>query len=193
MKNPAFSFGTGHKDALKSGVDDHQLIRLDHNILEKRGQFVPERVPRPPCAIRPACSDNQRLAAIAGCHRISVAPEAIVRRVANDFLNSAMTVANSARDPIAAGLASCLSGLASRLAAVSCVGLPTTSSRRRPRGFVLYPAVDLDEYNRRPAPQHERTYGPPRLQVGFYGVLISLRQRIRSRGRAHGQDGHPRV
>jgi hypothetical protein len=28
---------------------------------------------------------------------------------------------------------------------------------------------------------------------GFYGVLNSLRQRIRSHGHAHGQDGHPRV
>jgi iron complex outermembrane receptor protein len=28
---------------------------------------------------------------------------------------------------------------------------------------------------------------------GFYGVLSSLRQRIRSREHAHGQDGHPRV
>lgn len=27
-----------------------------------------------------------------------------------------------------------------------------------------------------------KTYGPPRLQVGFYGVLISLRQRMRSHG-----------
>ena len=28
---------------------------------------------------------------------------------------------------------------------------------------------------------------------GFYGVLISLRQRIRSHEQAHGQDGHPHV
>lgn len=48
----------------------------------------------------------------------------------------------------------------------------------------------LDEVNRK---RDERTYGPPRLQVGFCDVLISLRQRIRSHGRAHGQDGHPRV
>ena len=39
----------------------------------------------------------------------------------------------------------------------------------------------------------QKTYGPPRLQVGFYGVLSSLRQRMRSRERAHGQDGHPRI
>ena len=45
----------------------------------------------------------------------------------------------------------------------------------------------------RASPTPERTYGPPRLQVEFYGVLISLRQRIRSHEQAHGQDGHPRI
>jgi hypothetical protein len=79
-EEPAFTFGTGHKDAFKIGVDANpRLISLDHNILEKRGQFVPERFPRAHRAIRPACSDNQRPVSIAGCHRISVAPEAIVR------------------------------------------------------------------------------------------------------------------
>lgn len=34
---------------------------------------------------------------------------------------------------------------------------------------------------------------PAPFARGFYGVLISLRQRIRSHEQAHGQDGHPRV
>ena len=34
---------------------------------------------------------------------------------------------------------------------------------------------------------------PAPLARGFYGVLRSLRQRIRSREGTHGQDGYPRV
>ena len=34
---------------------------------------------------------------------------------------------------------------------------------------------------------------PAPIARGFYGVLISLRQRIRSHGVSHGQDGDPRI
>jgi hypothetical protein len=59
-------------------------------------------------------------------------------------------------------------------------------------GVKSFQPIDVDAFTAGPE-LAQKTYGPPRLQVGFYGVLSSLRQRIRSRERAHGQDGHPRV
>jgi hypothetical protein len=59
---------------------------------------------------------------------------------------------------------------------------------RRQKGELLHPSHEPAEVLR-----DLKNVWPAPSARGFYGVLNSLRQRIRSHEQAHGQDGYPHV